>query len=112
MLLFEGIQLLINNTVQLQFTCGTTHLFLGCTVEFLMNRRTYDDFRSLNNICHHKDGICHPDRCACSDDCKEFNWNFTAVSDSVNHTFGCGSRILENGNIYKANKSLIWTGSG
>ncbi|CAC5415316.1 unnamed protein product [Mytilus coruscus] len=108
---YKGTQLTNNESTILQFSCSTINVFLGCTVEFLVNRRTYDDIRSRNNTCHHKDGICQPDRCECYEDCKAFTWNFTAKSENVNSTFGCGSRIQENGKTYKGNTSLQWTGS-
>lgn len=109
---YKGEQLTINESTVLQFNCSTMNAFLGCTVEFLRNRKTYDDIRFINNTCHHKDGICQPYRCHCSKDCTTISWNFTAMSNHVNSTFGCGARIQDNGNIYKANSSLQWTGSG
>ncbi|XP_076088783.1 uncharacterized protein LOC143059178 isoform X1 [Mytilus galloprovincialis] len=108
---YKGEQLTINESTVLQFYCSTMNAFLGCTVEFLRNRKTYDDIRFINNTCHHKDGICQPYRCHCSKDCTTISWNFTAMSNHVNSTFGCGARIQDNGNIYKANSSLQWTGS-
>ncbi|VDI82591.1 Hypothetical predicted protein [Mytilus galloprovincialis] len=102
--------MLKENETVLHFNCSTKTMFLGCTVEVLVNSRTYDDIKSFNNTCHHKDGMCQPDRCACSVECNEFAWNTTVQSDSINNTFGCGSRLYENGNTYKAKTSLKWNG--
>lgn len=102
--------MLNDNETVLTFYCSTTTVFLGCTVEVLVNSRTFDDIKSINNTCCHKDGICQPDRCACSVECKKFAWNTTVQSDSINNTFGCGSRLFDNGNTYKAKTSLKWNG--
>lgn len=112
MVQFEGTQMLNDNETVLTFNCSTTTVFLGCTVEVLVNSRTYDDIKSINNTCLHKDGICQPDRCACSVECNEFAWNTTVQSDSINNTFGCGSRLYDNEKTYKAKASLKWNGDG
>lgn len=107
----------INRTINVNkflFMCTSDSQFMVCTVEFLVNRSTIDDIRSSNNQCYHKNGLCEPDICKCSENCKKFTLSVTTSLDMKNHIFGCGGKIenkTTNG-FYRVNVSVIFDGEG
>lgn len=102
------------NTTTISLRCSTTGNFMGCSVEFLVDKTTKDNIRQVNNSCYHKNGICNANTCECSPNCKSFVLVLIPKTDMTNHTFGCGGKI-ENaftGILYRANASLLFDGNG
>lgn len=85
---------------------------MGCTVEFLVNKSTIDDIRSFNNQCYHKNGLCEPDICKCSENCQNFTLSVTTTLNMTNHIFGCGGKIekITTNSFYRVNASVIFDG--
>lgn len=96
----------------LQLICSTNIAPQMCTVEYLVDKRTYDTIRYFNNNCYHTMWICSPTVCACSDDCMSFTLNVTVTNDMMNHSYSCASRIESEKVIYLANISVIHDGNG
>lgn len=92
-----------NSSTTIQFICSTNIAVLHCTVEFMIEKRTYDVIRKVNNTCYHKEFTCSPSMCACSGDCRSFSLNISVTQDMMNHSFSCESRIETNGATYLAN---------
>ncbi|CAC5397483.1 unnamed protein product [Mytilus coruscus] len=101
------------NTTKFSFMCSTTGNFMGCSVEFLLDKTTTDNIRQVNDSCYHKRGICDANICGCSPNCKGFVWIFIPKTDMTNHIFGCGGKI-ENAVpdiLYRADASLLFDGN-
>lgn len=100
------------NGNKFKFICTSDSPFMGCTVEFLLNRSTIDDLRNAQSTCYHKNGVCRPDICRCSENCKSFTLSFRTPTNLTNHIFGCGGKI-ENRSVnafYRVNASVIFDG--
>lgn len=91
-----------NGAELFQFKCSSNFAFMGCTVEVILNNKTYDYIRYYDNICVHLYGKCNNTYCECSTDCKEFTWFVIAKDNTVNTTFGCRSRLKADDIIYSA----------
>lgn len=105
----------INRTINVNsftFMCTSDSPFMGCTVEFLVNRSTIDDLRNANSTCYHKNGVCKPKICSCSDNCKRFTLSVITSTNMTNHIFGCGGKI-DNRSVnafYRVNASVMFDG--
>lgn len=62
------------NTTSFSFMCSTTGNFMGCSVEFLLDKKTKENIKQVNDSCYHKHGICNANKCECSPYCKSFVW--------------------------------------
>lgn len=91
-----------------QFICSTNIPVWQCSVEFLIERKTDDDIRYNDNTCFHKNGVCSPNVCACSDSCKSFTWNVSVLEDMKNHSYSCGTRIVKGEVMFLANMTVQW----
>lgn len=103
----------INQTINLNrftFICSSDSPFMGCTAEFFFNKSTKDDLRKSANECYHKNGVCEPDVCQCSENCKNFTLSVIISSDMTNHIFGCGGKIEIGTANYRVNASVIYDG--
>lgn len=93
-------------------TCMSDTEFMGCHVEFLVNKSTIDVIRSENQECYNTVGRCKPEYCLCSVNCKTFTLNFLKISKM--YSFGCLGKIKDNTTnvIYSVNASVIFDGNG
>ncbi|XP_071148695.1 uncharacterized protein [Mytilus edulis] len=95
-----------NSITVYQFVCSTNIAVWQCTVEFLIDEKTHDDFRYVTKTCYHKNGICSPKICACSEGCESFTWNLTVTQIIVNHSYSCVSKMETGGITYLANITI------
>ncbi|CAC5378091.1 unnamed protein product [Mytilus coruscus] len=94
---------MFNGSLVYTLNCSSDLAFELCTVEFLADNKT-DDYVSYirEDKCIHLGGNCDQTKCDCSMDCKSFVWILPVHLDVANRTFGCRSRIEEEGISYIA----------
>lgn len=104
----NATSMIVNGKQIFHFVCSSSIPTLACSIEFLINKKTYDDISMNDKVCHHNTAgnrICSPKICACSDNCQAFIRNITSTPDMTHHTFGCSARFRVGEDMFRATVS-------
>lgn len=104
----NATSMIVNGKQIFHFVCSSSIPTLACSIEFLINKKTYDDISMNDKVCHHNTAgnrICSPKICTCSDNCQAFIRNITSTPDMTHHTFGCSARFRVGEDMFRATVS-------
>lgn len=89
------LRLIIKRHIDNLYTlsCSTCDTVDGRSVEFLVNDKSEDSVRYVDNKCYHRNKMCLENRCSCSSN--EFNWTFDANNKPEIHNFTCKAEFQD-----------------